>query len=450
MSYVAVCINKELKLVSTKVAKFRDETGLDLSFQSEARWDAKQKTRYATSLVKGMAPSKIIVANIKGCLELCSDETYDYDYFQSWADKGMEYISIDGNNRTITIYEYLNNKVTIAHGEYYLPSGDTVRIDSKNDTFKTHPKALKEHIQNNINLTICEYVVSDRKTLSDLFININDGSNLNPQELRNAIIVPFAQSIRDLVKENMDAFKFIFKDNNRRAVDEQLVNLSVYFTYGAEHGITKSDKDRAYEDDSTVWKNFKSAKKAIETTLNMIEKYADAGFKDVSTLLNFFIVVTEIQKRKQKILNEEQFFKWFMRTENRRVADQTILLKKKKGEHRNYSSCNDTTSGPELLERYNYIMKDLKNIGDNIITEIDSERLFTDFQRYEMWKRQDGICPLTGELIPEEEINNHDLWAADHIVPFSKGGKTVIDNGQLINKKSNLKKGNKMPELVAA
>ena len=32
----------------------------------------------------------------------------------------------------------------------------------------------------------------------------------------------------------------------------------------------------------------------------------------------------------------------------------------------------------------------------------------------------------------------------DHIVPFSKGGKTIIDNGQLIDKTENLKKSDKI------
>ena len=63
-------------------------------------------------------------------------------------------------------------------------------------------------------------------------------------------------------------------------------------------------------------------------------------------------------------------------------------------------------------------------------------------------ENQNGKCPETGELIPESEINNDSKWAADHIVPFSKGGKTVIENGQLINKTANLKKSNKL-EVVA-
>jgi CRISPR/Cas system Type II protein with McrA/HNH and RuvC-like nuclease domain len=60
-----------------------------------------------------------------------------------------------------------------------------------------------------------------------------------------------------------------------------------------------------------------------------------------------------------------------------------------------------------------------------------------------MWKKQGGKCPLTGKNIPQEQIQNHDLWHADHIVPYSKGGQTTLENGQLVCKKANLSKGSK-------
>ena len=99
---------------SLAISRLRASTALDLAFQSEERWDAFKKESFITSLITGMAPSKIVVANIDACIKNLNplDDEYkdDLKYFESWKALGFKAISIDGNNRTITIDEYLNNK----------------------------------------------------------------------------------------------------------------------------------------------------------------------------------------------------------------------------------------------------------------------------------------------------------------------------------------------------
>ena len=91
------------KLSSAFIKDLQKRTALDLSFQSEARWDNNQKTKYITSLITGKAPSKIIVANVNLCLERHNPGSDDWKYFADWKKENKDDISIDGNNRTITI-----------------------------------------------------------------------------------------------------------------------------------------------------------------------------------------------------------------------------------------------------------------------------------------------------------------------------------------------------------
>ena len=51
------------------------------------------------------------------------------------------------------------------------------------------------------------------------------------------------------------------------------------------------------------------------------------------------------------------------------------------------------------------------------------------------YERQKGICPICGKHFEFEEMH------ADHIVPWSKGGKTTPDNCQMLCRDCNLKKG---------
>lgn len=61
-------------------------------------------------------------------------------------------------------------------------------------------------------------------------------------------------------------------------------------------------------------------------------------------------------------------------------------------------------------------------------------RAFTQNQKTQAYERQHGVCALCNKYF---EIGQMD---ADHIVPWSKGGKTVDENCQVLCKKCNLKK----------
>ena len=65
-----------------------------------------------------------------------------------------------------------------------------------------------------------------------------------------------------------------------------------------------------------------------------------------------------------------------------------------------------------------------------------SIRKFTDKDKRTKYEQQNGICPICGKhyLINEME--------GDHIVAWSKGGKTILNNLQMLCKKCNREKGN--------
>ena len=65
------------------------------------------------------------------------------------------------------------------------------------------------------------------------------------------------------------------------------------------------------------------------------------------------------------------------------------------------------------------------------------KRLFSGvYERLALLLRAKGRCQKCGEVL--------DKWEADHIVPFSKGGETVLENGQALCPGCNRRKGAKM------
>ena len=66
-----------------------------------------------------------------------------------------------------------------------------------------------------------------------------------------------------------------------------------------------------------------------------------------------------------------------------------------------------------------------------------SLRSFTDKQKRESFEKQKGACIKCGKTFKLEEME------ADHITPWSEGGKTTSDNCQMLCKKDNRTKSNK-------
>ena len=66
-----------------------------------------------------------------------------------------------------------------------------------------------------------------------------------------------------------------------------------------------------------------------------------------------------------------------------------------------------------------------------------SIRTFTDAQKLSTYERQQGVCPLCGNKFGIEEME------ADHITPWSHGGKTTLDNCQMLCRECNRRKSSK-------
>lgn len=437
---------KQWPLVGQTFSHFLNKVALDASFNRYACWKENSGSEFVRNVVIGFAPSPIIIANLKNCLDLCNEGTIQYNYFNSWIKKGYEFLAIDGNNRTTSIRKYLNNEIYMAPGEINLPNTGAIKIDKSNGLFKTHPLVLKEYIENNVTVTICEYVLSNREQVSELFCSVNEGMALKDQEKRNAILVPIADEIREITAKFEPGNK-IFKNNKHYVFDDLMVKLAVIFSHGPSNGFTQKDAYDAYTDNSTVYQSWvkkpgMNGKTMVEHVNRLAKLYTGVKLNG-STIINLFMALYSINANKSKVSDDAKFFDWFMSTESKRIADKTILVSNKKGDF-TYDGLNSGTQKVDLEARYRVIENDLKTcpfISRQI--EKDPNRIFTRTQRYEAWERQGGKTP-SGEIIPESEIYDTDKWHADHVVPFSLGGSTSIENCRLISKEENLRKGNRV------
>ena len=110
-----------------------------------------------------------------------------------------------------------------------------------------------------------------------------------------------------------------------------------------------------------------------------------------------------------------------------------------------YNSFKDAELDPDTLESeikklmMDDDVTDKKGIYAYVLTRDEkhlSIRTFTPNQKREAYERQGGICSMCGKHFEIEKMH------ADHITPWSKGGKTISENCEMLCRDCNLKKGN--------
>ena len=83
-------------------------------------------------------------------------------------------------------------------------------------------------------------------------------------------------------------------------------------------------------------------------------------------------------------------------------------------------------------------------LPDGVLSVPKDKKRFGDTKdRIHCWTKQEHRCPLTGKEILWEDVLDGNKTHLDHIIPHSKGGKTVLDNLQLVFKSANLLKSDK-------
>lgn len=111
---------------------------------------------------------------------------------------------------------------------------------------------------------------------------------------------------------------------------------------------------------------------------------------------------------------------------------------------------NRRQQGGADLEVRDMILRQIffKYVSDNNIDikEKDTNRAFSELQRILIYRKGKGLCQeCLRENLPEKEARvSWSKYQADHVLPHSKGGETIIKNGELLCAHHNLSKGNKI------
>jgi len=438
---------------------------LDESFQvgtlDRSRWGSKEQIAYWSSVIFGKANTSLHWIDIKACYDYWDELGTDNEsrqYFKDLLEKGYEYISLDGNNRTITLFDVDAGKLKFPKGDYALEEVANIRVaKSLNIHDKDFSKPLRDKFYNR-KILITFYTNISLSECGDVVRNINAGMPWNAHQMRQSRPSRLAEFIREMRKEFVESFKKSFseKDLIVLKVDEFLTKLLSY-TANDKHDFSKNSLDAMYEEPAGIINTFLTKKNPWFKTnfKSFIKAQGKYEFTSQNSLLDLWAIISDYKfKDNTKVQDMQKFVDVYYEQLTKLQADDKTYKSPCStlvDSVFTYSGLLSKTLNKKVgVFRRNIIRNLIENklIDDGIITQQEDpkNRFFTKEQKRLLWQRQGGICPETKKEIPIEEMFDYTKWQADHKDPFDKGGLTELDNGQLICAKFNNEKSNKIVE----
>lgn len=310
-------------------------------------------------------------------------------YLAKNSDGTMEVI--DGQQRIMSICKYLNGDFSV-NGIADFLNEKTFNCELYKNT------AIYKQIMSYNNL-LAYIVEGDDDEKLDWFRTINiSGEKLTEQELLNANYTGewLCSAKRKFSKTNCVAFKKGNKLVNGSPIRQDYLETALSWISGGKENIQKYMGDNYQKENAEpLWNYFVEVIEWVEKTFT---------YRKEMKGIDWGKLYREYGKNEYDVAELEEKVKALM-------ADDDVNSKK---------------------GIYEYVLSNCSKDKERHL----SIRKFSDKDKRTAYERQNGICPICGTHHEIEEMEG------DHIIPWSKGGKTTIDNLQMLCKKCNREKGN--------
>lgn len=366
---------------------------------------------------------------------------YDIPKFYLRATEGeYEHEVTDGQQRLRTIWEFCDNKFPIGDLSTDLPEvGDLSGKYYKEMTGEEQDRILS------FTLSITEIDRATENEVRELFLRLQEGISLNPAEKRNAM----AGNMRDFIAEIAEHKVFLKTnmENKRFEYDDWAAHVTCIEIAGGPTNIKAIDLKKMYENNQSF-----NMSGPIATKIKKVLNYMDIVLKEKPPEMNIKWGFVDLYLLISALINE-----YDISSRHKDFHDFYISFEK---ERREVSDPADLISGhtsPEQRDLFNYISSfqkegaHKKNLEvrhqvyknrflasfDDLVPK-DPKRAFNQNERIIIWRNADMKCE--NEKC-SKSIDLKDMHA-DHITAHSRGGLTIIQNGQCLCTECNLKKSN--------
>lgn len=345
-------------------------------------------------------------------------------YLRRISEKKFEIV--DGQQRIKTIWDFRDNKFALGG---FISGG---KLDGKN--YKDLPADLIDQFDI-FQLTCVLLIDCDDEKTRELFSKLQRGKPLNPGEKLNAFpgkIVPTMRIIGN--HKFFEKVTFPLRRYKAYYIAAKLMLLEDYgiIDISPQNIYHFFNKNRDLDEHS----KFVVHLKKVLNYLNDIFSDKTPELSNDSWIINLYLLISDLSKKyvmkgRENDLRDFYLGFWQDIEDARRTGTGSESLLK-------FADANraGTTSKKNINTRFSIIQRRfLKKYID--LEFLDPQRLFNHFEKTVIYRRDTGICQECGKNVIWEDYD------ADHIKAHIKGGKTRIENGQVLCSKCNEKKSSK-------
>jgi len=426
-----IIIKNSTTSVRNFVESYSEETTLFLqSIQRAYVWGKKNKDGYHEAILRNMTPTPIILADIETSMNNAkqSGNMEDYEIFKGYYEDGKKYISIDGGNRT----KYLNEKYNDQNG-MFKNLADDVRMFFEREI----------QIAVYMNLTFFE--------MHEMAGKVNMGVPWNKADKRNVVPGPIAHFVRVQTNEYDEIFAGFLnsKEMRTRKVDETLGYYLLYQLHQPD-GFKQDMLDSLYKRNHLEEKEKEDFQYILSVWSKVITVILDKKYKVKKTFSsNLFIYLTEMYRRDKCKLNLdvlENFALKYVELEETRIVEKLEIVDTGITRALNWNDWQRYSS--DFSKKFARVYNDMLPYVSDYFIRTDRNRVYSENDKIEMFVNSNGVVNnldgTTEKISLLQALNGKEIHA-DHILPYSKGGETTVENGQLLTRKDNLRKSNKTP-----
>ena len=334
---------------------------------------------------------------------------------------------IDGQQRMTSFVKYLKNEFALKGLE------ELSELNGKkfSELEKTLQRTLKSCTLNSIILT-----KESQELKYEIFARLNQGSiRLKPQELRNCIYRGTLNNMIEEIAKNNRYLNDLFLENNKRKNYQEYIlrffALRNFNDYSSS--MTKTMNNFMIKHQNADEQEIKEFKELYNRTIDIIKQvFGSTAFCAYDRQKNQFMNKFSGSIYDSITIACSMFSPHDLMAHADEIRNQVNEIKKNNLTYQDYTYAA-TGSKNRVIGRIMMIYQLIENIIGNTNS---SQRLYSKSTKEELWY-EGYVCPYCNQ-----QILSIDDAEVDHIIPFSKGGNTVIENAQLLHRHCNREKNN--------